>query len=90
MPRAERAEGDPGWALRAYELAVAAPVVVWLVVSAVTDPERFVDLLTGFIASTEPARFAPDRWVQRLRSGRPTVVPAADPPEPVDEVQLTA
>jgi pimeloyl-ACP methyl ester carboxylesterase len=54
------------------------------------EPERFVELLVGFIDATEPARFARDRWVRRLREGRPTVVPAADPPEPVDEVQLTA
>lgn len=53
------------------------------------EPERFVDLLTAFVDQSEPARFEPDRWVHRLRTGRPAVAAAADPPEPVDEVQLT-
>lgn len=55
-----------------------------------TDPERFLDLLTSFVDGTEPARFDPDRWVEALRAGRPTVAPAADPPQPADEVALTA
>lgn len=54
------------------------------------EPERFLALLLDFVAGTEPARHDPDRWVDRLRSGRPTVVPAADPPPPADEVRLTA
>lgn len=54
------------------------------------EPERFVALLRAFVDETAPARFDADRWVDRLRTGRPTVVPADDPPEPVDEVQLTA
>jgi pimeloyl-ACP methyl ester carboxylesterase len=36
------------------------------------DPDRFVALLRAFVAETEPARFAPDVWVERLRTGRPT------------------
>jgi pimeloyl-ACP methyl ester carboxylesterase len=54
------------------------------------EPERFVDLLTSFVDETEPARFEPDRWIDRLRTGRPAVVASADPPDPVDEVRLTA
>jgi len=54
------------------------------------EPERFVALLTAFVDETAPARFDADRWVARLRDGRPTVVVADDPPEPVDEVQLSA
>jgi pimeloyl-ACP methyl ester carboxylesterase len=35
------------------------------------DPERFVDLLVEFVASTEPAAFDRDRWVDLLVDGRP-------------------
>lgn len=48
------------------------------------DPERFVALLTAFVAETEPARHDAERWVGRLRTGR---VPVAVPDE---DIQLTA
>jgi pimeloyl-ACP methyl ester carboxylesterase len=35
-----------------------------------TDPDRFVELLCDFIASTEPARFDQRRWRRLLREGR--------------------
>ncbi|MCU1369847.1 MAG: alpha/beta hydrolase fold protein [Ilumatobacteraceae bacterium] len=34
------------------------------------DPERFVELLNGFIAGTEPVQFDSKRWRRLLRDGR--------------------
>ena len=38
------------------------------------DPDRFVELLNGFIASTEPASFDRNRWRRLLRKGREGLV----------------
>jgi pimeloyl-ACP methyl ester carboxylesterase len=35
-----------------------------------TDPERFVSIVSEFIASTSPASFDVDEWRERLRRGR--------------------
>lgn len=48
------------------------------------DPDRFVRMLTAFVAETAPATFAPDAWVARLRQGRAP----SDAMRP--DVQLTA
>jgi pimeloyl-ACP methyl ester carboxylesterase len=40
------------------------------------DPERFVRVLLGFVADTDPARHDAERWRQRLRRG-PTPLMAA-------------
>lgn len=53
-------------------------------------PDRFLALLQGFVAETEPASFDRRRWVRQLRDGRPTVEPADEVPEPVDEVEFSA
>jgi hypothetical protein len=42
------------------------------------DPERFVALLREFVASTEPARYDPDRWRDLLRRGVAAATTAAD------------
>jgi pimeloyl-ACP methyl ester carboxylesterase len=41
------------------------------------DPERFVDLLHDFIASTDPVDFDSDRWRTLLRAGRRPEPPAS-------------
>ena len=35
------------------------------------DPDRFVELLDGFVAATDPVRFDRTRWRRLLREGRP-------------------
>lgn len=35
------------------------------------EPERFVQLLLDFVATTEPSSHDPERWTERLRAGRP-------------------
>ena len=42
------------------------------------DPERFVALLREFVATTEPARYDPDRWRDLLRRGVAAATTAAD------------
>src|ERR1700759_2889203 len=37
-----------------------------------TDPGRFLETLTQFVTSTEPARHSPADWRVRLRNGSPT------------------
>lgn len=54
------------------------------------EPDRFVDLLLDFVATTEPVAHDADRWVDRLRKGRPAIVVSADPPAPVDEVRIAS
>ncbi len=46
-----------------------------------TDPDRFVADLTGFIASTEPARFDPDERRVLVQRGRPEPLSADAGPE---------
>jgi pimeloyl-ACP methyl ester carboxylesterase len=44
-----------------------------------TDPERFVDIVSRFIAETAPASFDADTWRDRLRAGKRTnAAPEAD------------
>jgi pimeloyl-ACP methyl ester carboxylesterase len=44
------------------------------------EPERFVQLVCDFVASTEPAEFDPVRWRKLLREGKPPAeVPTAAP-----------
>lgn len=54
------------------------------------EPERFVDLLVDFVASTEPATYDHDRWLELLAEGRPTVEVVDDPPAPVDEIAVAS
>lgn len=55
------------------------------------EPDRFVDLLVDFVASTEPAAYDRERWIELLVQGRPTVEVADEPvPVPVDEVVVAA
>jgi hypothetical protein len=35
----------------------------------VDDPHRFIEVLTEFIDSTEPADVAPERWRELLQKG---------------------
>jgi hypothetical protein len=35
------------------------------------DPDRFIEILDGFIADTDPVRFDRSRWRRLLREGRP-------------------
>jgi pimeloyl-ACP methyl ester carboxylesterase len=44
-----------------------------------TDPERFVDIISTFIAETAPATFDAESWRERLRAGkRANAVPESD------------
>ena len=36
-----------------------------------SDPQRFVDLVLDFIATTEPTRFSPEEWRMMLRARKP-------------------
>jgi pimeloyl-ACP methyl ester carboxylesterase len=44
-----------------------------------TDPARFVEIVSDFVANTAPSKFDPERWRERLRRGQR--VNAADAPE---------
>lgn len=48
------------------------------------EPERFIELLTDFIDSTEPAHFDAEEWVERLRAGRPARTALRAVPDPAD------
>jgi len=47
-----------------------------------TEPQRFVKVVREFIASTEPAGFAPEQWRQMLRSRTPELRPKRAVPAP--------
>jgi hypothetical protein len=47
-----------------------------------TQPQRFLDLLLDFIASTEPAGFSAEEWRQMLRNRRVKPRRATAPAEP--------
>jgi hypothetical protein len=47
-----------------------------------TQPQRFLDLLLDFIASTEPAGFSAEEWRQMLRNRRVKPRRALPPAEP--------
>jgi pimeloyl-ACP methyl ester carboxylesterase len=36
-----------------------------------SDPERFVEVVRAFLEDSDPSRFAPDVWRDRLRRGQP-------------------
>ncbi|WCO66051.1 alpha/beta fold hydrolase [Iamia majanohamensis] len=44
------------------------------------EPQRFLDLLTDFVAGTEPAAFDADIWSERLRTGRAAAGPTGAAP----------
>ena len=47
------------------------------------DPDRFLELLNGFIATTDPVKFDSKRWRRLLREGRDGM---ANPQVPAAEV----
>lgn len=42
-----------------------------------SEPDRFVDLLKGFVAETEPAHHDPERWLSLLRQGGANPFPSS-------------
>ena len=49
------------------------------------DPDRFVDVMVDFVASTAPARFDRRRWTRMLRSGRRPALVGVDDRSEGDE-----
>jgi pimeloyl-ACP methyl ester carboxylesterase len=70
-------------AYRAYEAMTGSQLVVFEDAGHFpfrTDPQRFVQVLTDFVATTTPATWEPSDWRRLLRAGAPAEDEGADGP----------